>query len=737
MEDTTPDENSRTTRSRNTSLSEGNILDFSKPTSITTPGCYQLSSATSGCSLTLFNDVFPSQHCELILAEIEAVGGLKQYSATHKGEQVMLPRLSSWFGPIDYSYSGLTMKGNSVSDCPRVIAAYKKIAENLLKPNGIIQTADCFLVNQYRTGRDSCGEHSDNEPEVSRSSPIVTLSLGQSRIMLIREMKNPGNAISVKLAPGSVLIMNGENFQGHYTHQIPKDNTCVQARTSITYRTCDPVFLNQKNALSTSLVDIILTPNLLATMTESIPSSKPSNLSSQRRSSMSLKLDNSIGSASVSPLNSPSLSSTKSGKVDFETTPMSLEAMCEAIESLKDRTIKSELTRLGCSTSGTLIELKKRLKKAVKDCYKRQVNQLLQPSGAWTDNESDSMTTAIETLEKSIVDLQTKISTQHTVLQTLVLCSASTSKKDIKASSSSETSSTNDSSAVDRRLEKIEEIMSSVSHIQNESASLISNCHDSLKKIESDTAETKVRLFSVQSDIKKAPQLRERRPQRQPNSSQNAGNSSRSRSQAKRSKKVLLLHDSQLNNFKPDSFSSGFNVEKQKVGSYKDLASKHMRDVLSKPQVDCYILQLGVNDYRYTNCDSSLKKALDDAKSCIEKLLTSSSAKVMVSLPTPTPGSISERTSEFVQELSEFISAKRRLSDYHRRLFSVNNTGNFNRAISAAASSTDSPNPLNPDQLHVSEYGLKKLCINLKFGLYRSFGMNPPKKQASPEPEST
>ena len=548
-------------------------------------------------------------------------------------------------------------------------------------------------------------------------------------------MKNPGNAISVKLAPGSVLIMNGENFQGHYTHQIPKDNTCVQARTSVTYRTCDSVFLDQKNALSTSLVDIILTPNLLATMNESIPSSKPSSLSSQRRSSMSLKLDNSFGSPSVSPLNSPSLSSTKSSKVDFETTPMSLEAMCEAIESLKDRTIKSELTRLGCSTSGTLIELKKRLKKAVKDCYKRLVNQLLQPSGAWTDNESDSMTTAIETLEKSIVDLQAKISTQHTVLQTLVLCSDSTQKKDLKASSSG-TSSTNNLSAVDRRLEKIEEIMSSVSHIQNESASLISNCHDSLKKIESDSAETKVRLSSVQSDIKKASQLKVRQPQRQPNSSQNAGNSSRSRSQTKRPKKVLLLHDSQLNNFKPDSFSSGFNVEKQKVGSYKDLSSKHMREVLSKPQVDCYILQLGVNDYRYTNCDSSLKKALDDAKSCIEKLLTSSSAKVLVSLPTPTPGSISERTSEFVQELSGFISTKRRLSDYHRRLFSVNNTGNFNRAISAAASSLDSPNPLNPDQLHVSEYGLKKLCINLKFGLYRSFGMNPPKKQASPEPES-
>ena len=46
--------------------------------------------------------------------------------------------------------------------------------------------------------------------------------------MIIREMNNPGNAVSVKQGPGSVFIMNGENFKGHYNHQIPKDNTCVQ-----------------------------------------------------------------------------------------------------------------------------------------------------------------------------------------------------------------------------------------------------------------------------------------------------------------------------------------------------------------------------------------------------------------------------------------------------------------------------------------------------------------------------
>ena len=116
-----------------------------------------------------------------------------------------------------YAYSGVVMKGNPVTDCPHDVNAYQTIAHNILGPND----ADCFLINQYRSGRDSCGEHSDDEPEVDRFSPIITLSLGQQRYMLIRELGNRGNAVAVKLNPGSVLIMNGDNFQSKYTHQIP------------------------------------------------------------------------------------------------------------------------------------------------------------------------------------------------------------------------------------------------------------------------------------------------------------------------------------------------------------------------------------------------------------------------------------------------------------------------------------------------------------------------------------
>ena len=97
------------------------------------------------------------------------------------------------------------MKGFSVFDCPLSIAAYQNIAKNTLEPSNIASTSDCFLINQYRNGRDSCGEHSDDEPEVDRFSPIITLSLVTQRYMLIREKGKAGNAISIHLQPGSVL----------------------------------------------------------------------------------------------------------------------------------------------------------------------------------------------------------------------------------------------------------------------------------------------------------------------------------------------------------------------------------------------------------------------------------------------------------------------------------------------------------------------------------------------------
>ena len=51
------------------------------------------------------------------------------------------------------------------------------------------------------------------------------------------------------------------------------------------------------------------------------------------------------------------------------------------------------------------------------------------------------------------------------------------------------------------------------------------------------------------------------------------------------------------------------------------------------------------------------------------------------------------------------------------RLFTINNA-NFK-----TWESDGKPLPYKTDMLHINSYGLKKLCLNIKFGLYRSFGM--------------
>ena len=730
MQDRTlTEDNPRSTRSRNNSSPlDGNVIDFTKPITITKPGCYVLSNSDSGCRISLFQDVFASQLCDQFSSEIGNTGTLKQYTTVHRQSQAPLPRLSSWFGPVDYAFSGIVMKANSVSQCPRLIAAYQNMAENLFRPNNIDCSSDCFLINQYRTGRDSCGEHSDNEPEVDLSKPVVTLSLGQQRCMLIREAQNPGNAITVKLDQGSVLVMHGTDFQKKYTHQIPKDNMITDSRTSVTYRTCSSNFLRTRSALSTPLTEISITP-ILAPKTPGVSGSPSLPLHNRRRSSLSLSLSSfsQVDSSSVvvSPVasSSPSLTSSKTSISDCDTFPLSLEAMLEAIDLMKDKTVKSELSRHGSTNSGTPLDCKKRLKKVVKACHKRLTTLLVVPPVV--SAEPECVTHSLQTLENSVIDLQSKISLQHSTLQTLVLCSDSDSKQ---KGSASPPNLSNELNTMDKRLEKLEDIMSSINEKQHDTATSLKAFEADVTAIKNKVDDSKACLQSLQLNDRTT--LSRKKPPPHPQN-QNHQTHSPSR-QTRKPKKVLLLHDSQMNNFLPESFSSGFKVEKMKVGSYTDmLKDQRMRDVIKQPEVDCYILQLGVNDYRYRNC--SVNKAIEDAKSVIDKLLLSSSAKVVVSLPTPTPGLISDLTNQFVSEITQFVSAKRGLSDFYRRLYTVNNTGNFSRAISAAESSQDSPNPLKEDQLHVSEYGLKKLCLNIKLGLFRAFGMRSHRKQPPTE----
>ena len=157
---------------------------------------------------------------------------------------------------------------------------------------------------------------------------------------------------------------------------------------------------------------------------------------------------------------------------------------------------------------------------------------------------------------------------------------------------------------------------------------------------------------------------------------------------------------------------------------------------MSKPSIDGYVLQLGVNDYRYNPSATKCNKAISDTKQSIETILERSSAKILVSLPTPTPGKLDEYTTQYIKSVSEFITEKRGIANNFNRLFTLNNHSCFLKVIESFEKTDDitsSSNPLEDDVLHLSPYGVKKLCTNIKFSLYRTFGTRVPVKRAPAE----
>ena len=248
------DSSQRTTRSRNNSTSDGTSdIYFDKPCTISKPGKYALNGPTSGCQVLLFDNIFQSEELKFITACVGALPALKVLS--NAGGHP-LPRLSAWYGPADYTYSGLTMTAQPVTDVPVLLSVYKAIADDILKPNAVPTNADSFLVNLYRNEKDSCGEHADNEPIVNQKSPIVTLSLGSTRCMMVREASKPNNAVRFTLKPGSVLVMCGPQFQSKFLHQIPKENKASSPRSSVTWRESDPTFLAKLGVTSTPIYNL-------------------------------------------------------------------------------------------------------------------------------------------------------------------------------------------------------------------------------------------------------------------------------------------------------------------------------------------------------------------------------------------------------------------------------------------------------------------------------------------------
>ena len=145
------------------------------------------------------------------------------------GREVDSPRLSSWIGDPDasYTYSGTRFEPQPWPD------ALVPVRTRLRSEVGV--DFNSVLANLYRDGRDAMGWHRDAEPELGEAPVIASLSLGSTRRFVLKHPRDRTRKLALSLEPGSLLLMRGETQQ-HYRHALPRTTRPVGARINLTFR---------------------------------------------------------------------------------------------------------------------------------------------------------------------------------------------------------------------------------------------------------------------------------------------------------------------------------------------------------------------------------------------------------------------------------------------------------------------------------------------------------------------
>lgn len=147
------------------------------------------------------------------------------------GKPVQTPRLVSFHGDAGRSYG---YSGRRFEPAP-LTPELSRLRARLRERDGTDYGA--VLVNVYRDGRDSMGEHADDEPELGPSRDdvrIASISLGARRRFVLRHARS-GALHAFFLGEGSLLVMRGTT-QRHWRHRVPRTATPVGPRTNLTFR---------------------------------------------------------------------------------------------------------------------------------------------------------------------------------------------------------------------------------------------------------------------------------------------------------------------------------------------------------------------------------------------------------------------------------------------------------------------------------------------------------------------
>lgn len=129
-------------------------------------------------------------------------------------------------------------------DVPRLRAHFQvddpELPNALVEATAAVRAAvpapfDSIGCNLYRDERDSVAPHNDKLTDIVKGEPIVLLSLGATRRLVIRAKQPPRRVLNVDMEAGSILLMSWAT-QLHYDHGIPKQRAPAGPRISLAFR---------------------------------------------------------------------------------------------------------------------------------------------------------------------------------------------------------------------------------------------------------------------------------------------------------------------------------------------------------------------------------------------------------------------------------------------------------------------------------------------------------------------
>jgi alkylated DNA repair dioxygenase AlkB len=175
-------------------------------------------------------DFFSAEQSATYLQKLIATVAWRQENVKIFGKQILLPRLTAWYGDPGklYSYSGIQNHPQPWTD---ILLEIKRAVE---VPAKVVFNS--VLLNYYRHNQDSMGWHADDEPELGLNPVIASVSLGQARRFNFRHRINKSlPKVSVLLSSGSLLLMQGTT-QHFWQHQVPKISAQAGVRLNLTFR---------------------------------------------------------------------------------------------------------------------------------------------------------------------------------------------------------------------------------------------------------------------------------------------------------------------------------------------------------------------------------------------------------------------------------------------------------------------------------------------------------------------